>query len=108
MPVQTAQGDLVEVNDADPGDSAPCQSRYAVTSHTTKPDDHDKCVPQFRQPFIFQEHPVPSKLFEYELFVEVTLSCPRCDLRRPFVLLVGNARAHSSAIFCQWRRMVFF
>ena len=70
MPVQRAEGDLVEVDEAQPVDAGPGERRGAVRADAAAADDDDEGGAQPAEPFGGEEDAVARELLEDQLVVE--------------------------------------
>jgi hypothetical protein len=73
VPVQTAQRDLVKVNQADAGDARAGERGAGVRADAAAADDDDKGRAQRAQAVVAEEDAVARQLLEDQLVVEVAV-----------------------------------
>lgn len=73
MPVQTAERNLVEIDQAEAGDAGAGEGGAGVGADAAAADDDDKGGAQGREPRVAQEDAVARELLEDELVVKVAV-----------------------------------
>ncbi len=71
MPVQRAEGHLIEVDESKPAAPRSCQCCSGVRADATASDDYDEGFAKLGESVVGQEDAVARELFEDEVFVVV-------------------------------------